>query len=441
MTTTLVALVSLAVGAGFGFLIARSRAARALAERDLARQERTRSDEALAAARNRVEVQQQLRVAAETRLGETQRQLEEMAKFVSDARQQLEGTYAKLSKDALGGAIEQLLQVLKPHLDGNKGEIVSSLDTKKVEIEALLTPLREMLDHYRAELVANEQKRSRDYGSLDNQLRQLLEATEATRREASRVATALTNPKVRGTWGEQALRRCVELAGMSEYCDFTLQETFEGEERRVRPDLIVKLPAHRVIAVDAKAPMTAYIESANEPDEGRQRELLALHAKNLRRHIDQLSSREYHENVGDSLDFTVLFLGGEQFLYAALVADGGLFDYAAEKKVYLATPTVLIPLLRAVAAGWRAERTEENAQRSLDLARDLYERFIKVFRDVEAVGGALDTAIRKYNEAIRSIDTRLAPKARELQTHVDSSRDVPEFEPIDKLALVASKLM
>ncbi|HUO85512.1 MAG TPA: DNA recombination protein RmuC [Thermoanaerobaculia bacterium] len=436
MDPTLIVPLGLVGGFLLGWLIASSRHSsmrhRLSAERDLAIQERQRAETSLQSLRERMETEQRSRVEAETSAAASQAQLEQMSRFVAETRQQLEGAYAKLSQDALGSAIQQLLEVVKPHLDGARGEIVSTLDTKKTEIDLLLSPVREMLDKYRTELKESEEKRSSGYSTLQDRIGQLLEATEAARKETSRLATALANPKVSGTWGEQALQRCVELAGMTQYCHFETQQTYDTRESgRVRPDMTILLPNDRKIAVDAKAPMTAYLEASAETDEKRQKEFLAQHARNLRRHIDQLGSREYHDSIGESLDLTILFLGGEQFLYAAMVADPAIFEYGAERKVFIATPTVLVPLLRVVSIAWRADQTEEHAKRALESGSELYERFLKVLRDIEAVGRALTHATQRYDEAVRSINARLVPKARELQSFVGSSREVPRLEPVD----------
>lgn len=414
---------------------------RALAERDLAKAERMRIEGEMRGSRERLEQEQQARVEAETRRDETERVLAEKLRWIDQQREQLKGEYAQLSTAALGNAVEQLLQVVKPHLDGAQGAIVSSLDAKKGEIDQLLIPLRGMLEAYQSELKVSEEKRNQGYASIEQQVRQLLEATEATRKETSKVATALSNPKVSGGWGEQQLKRCVELAGMTEYCDFSIQETFDSkDDKRLRPDMVVRLPNERVIAVDSKAPLTAYLEAAAEPDDKRQKELLVQHARNIRRHIDALGAREYHEVIGESLDFTVLFLGGEQFLYAALVADPNLFEYGAERKVFVATPTVLMPLLRVVDASWRAERSEESAKKALEVGKELYERFVKVFGDFEAVGAALERAAIAYNTAVRSVDSRLVPKARALQEYVSSTKELPKLDEVDPTIAESAKL-
>jgi DNA recombination protein RmuC len=431
ITVLLLCVIALAAGAIVGWVVGSARkgaeSQRALAERDLARDERAKSDAARAEVQRRLEEAQQLRAAAETRATETQRQLEN--------HKQIEETFAALAQRAFKSVSESLVQTSKTQIDG-------SLNTKTAEIDALLKPVRDMLDTYRGELLKSEQTRNTVYGGLQEQIRALMTAQESTSREASRLATALQSPTVQGSWGEMSLKRCIELAGMSEYCrDFETQQTFTSEDgRRLRPDVIVNLPNERVIAIDVKAPLSDYIAACNEPDESRKAALLAQHAKNLRRHIDALVKRDYQASVGETLDFTVMFIPGEHFLSAALVADVALLDYAAERKIFLATPTVLLPLLRAVAASWKAEKTEENAKKMHDAAVELFTRFVTVMEYLTAVGDQLRKSVESYNKVIRSIDTRLWPKGEELQRMAGSGKKLGDLEQLEAVPLESAKL-
>jgi DNA recombination protein RmuC len=350
------------------------------------------------------------------------------------ARKSIGDTFAAEAQRAFQRVGESLLQMSKTQIDG-------SLDTKRAEIETLLTPVREMLDQYRGEVVKSEHSRNEAYGGLQQQILNLMSIQQSAQREASRLANALQSPAVRGSWGENSLKRCVELAGMSEFADFDTQETFWSEEgRRLRPDLIVRLPNKRIIAVDSKVPLTEYLAAANESDENRKRAFLESHAKTLRRHIDTLSRREYQSSIGDTLDFTVMFLPGEHFLSAALVTDPAMFEYAVVKKIYLASPTVLLPLLRAVAAGWKAERTEENAKRMYDAGVELFNRFVKVMELFSDLGAGLAKTVEKYNAVVRSIDSRLWPKGEELQRMSGSGKDLASLDQIEAVPLESSKL-
>lgn len=449
----LIAFVAAGVAAALGWLLAANRGSarfsaahaelqRAVGEREMSVIERQKLERELAAAREKVEAEQRSRIVAETEREAAQKVIETTTRLVADVKQQMEGSYAKLSQDALRAAVEQLSQNVKPHLDGTKGEIVSSLESKKTEIDGLLTPVREMLEKYRHEVQLSEKLRVEAYGGLQEQIRGLLDAQEKSQRETAKLSSALRVPNVRGSWGENTLRNCVELSGMSEFCDFEIQQTFDGEDgKRLRPDMVVRLPNKRVIAVDSKAPIDAYLEASGDADENRRKTLLEQHARNLRKHIDALSRKEYQGSVGETLDFTVLFLAGEQFLSSALLVDSSIFEFAVERKIFLATPTVLLPLLRAVSAGWKADRQEESARQALIIGLDLYERFVKVYEHFDGVGSALEGAVKKYNEAIRSVQTKLLPKARQLQMYVDSRKDLPELEQLELKPLDAPKVM
>ncbi|HYK05331.1 MAG TPA: DNA recombination protein RmuC [Thermoanaerobaculia bacterium] len=446
ITVLFLCVIALVLGAIGGWLVGsarksveaeRARAERDVArgERDAARAERQKSDAARIELQRRVEDAQQAKAIAEatasTRISEAERLIANHAVM----QKQLEDSFAALAQKAFKDVSENLVHT-------NKTQVTGALDTKKVEIEGLLAPVREMLESYRGEVLKSEQARNESYGGLQEQIRTLLTAQETTQREASRLANALQSPTVQGSWGELSLRRCVEMAGMSEYCrDFETQQTFMSEEgKRLRPDVIVHLPNERVIAIDAKAPLNDYIAACNESDEARKRLLLESHVKNIRRHVDALAKKEYQASIGSTLDFTVMFIPGEHFLSAALSTDLSLMEYASEKKIFLASPTILLPLLRAVAASWKAEKTEENAKKMHDAAVDLFNRFVRVMDLFAEIGGRLAKTVEKYNEAIRSIDTRLWPKGEELQRMAGSGKDLGALEQIEAVPLESAKL-
>ena len=425
---------ALLVGIAAGWMAAVARHSpttqRAIVEAEASRRERDRIEAALSATRSEMMTAQRARAVAETRAAD----VELLMSNHEQLKKQMEDTFAASAQRALKLVGESLVHMNKQQVDG-------SLDTKKAEIDGLLKPLREMVDNYRGELMKSEQMRSESYGGLQEQIKSLLIAQESTQREASRLANALQSPTVRGSWGEMSLRRCVELAGMTEYCDFVAQETIESDEgRRLRPDMIVRLPNGRVIVVDAKAPTSEYAAAAQAADEDQRKQLLASHTRNLKRHVDSLSRKEYQAAVGESLDFTVMFIPGEQFLSAAAITDPEFFEFAAQRRIYVATPAILLPLLRAVNAGWKAEKTEENAKRMHDAGVELFNRFVRVMEIISEVGGRLTRTVEKYNEAIRSIDARLWPKAEEMQRMAGSGKDLANLEQIEAVPLQSSKL-
>lgn len=384
---------------------------------------RSRADAVAAGLRSQLEASQAARIAAESK-----------AAHLEASRSEMETTFEALAQRALRSVSESVVQLSRTQVDG-------SLETKRAEIEAMLGPLREMLSSYREELTRSERVRNQIYGGLQEQLRGLMSAQEAMRQETARLATALKSPTVQGAWGEVMLRRCLELAGMTEHChDFVSQQTFVTEEgKRIRPDVIVNLPTKRVIAIDAKAPLTEYIAACNENDEERRHTLLEQHAKNIRRHIDALSKREYQGSIGETLDFTLMFIPGDHFLFAALGADPTLFDYSVEKRVFLTSPTLLLPLLLGIAASWKEERTEQNVKRLHEAGVELFNRFARVMDMIAAVGTSLATTVDRYNSAIRSIDTRLWPKGEELQRMAGSGKELGELKQLDTVPIESSK--
>jgi DNA recombination protein RmuC len=333
------------------------------------------------------------------------------------SREDVKNLFVAEAQRAFRNVSETLVQMNKTQVDG-------SLETKKVEIDGLLKPLRDMIESYRGELVKSERSRNESYGGLQEQIRSLLTVQESAQKEAARLANVLQSPTTRGNWGEITLRRCVELAGMTEYCDFFVQETIEGEERRrLRPDMLIRLPNNRVIAVDSKAPVTM---TADEE----QRNAL------LRRHVEALSRKEYQSALEGTLDFVVLFVPGEQFL----PRDGDLFEWGVQKKIFIASPATLVPLLRAVEFGWKAERTEENAKRMHDAGVELFSRFVIVMEKIASVGRALESTVGKYNETIRSIDARLWPKGEEMQRMAGSGKELASLDQLEAVPLQSSKL-
>jgi DNA recombination protein RmuC len=409
LTIVLVAVATLLLGVVVGWVAGASRVARALAERDAAKIERERAERAAFDARRKAEEALQGRAAADARLANMK---------------QLEDTFTAQAQLAFRNVSESLVQMNKQQVDGSLG--------------TLLMPVREMVDSYRNELVKSENARNASYGSLQEQIRGLLGVQETAQREASRLANALQSPTFRGSWGEISLRRCVELSGMSEHCDFYMQETVEGEDgRRLRPDMLVRMPNERIIAIDSKAPTHDYTSAAQATDEESRKNLLAAHTRNLKRHVDALSRKEYQAAISGSLDFVVMFLPGDQFVSAA---DPDVFEYAAQRKVYIASPTLLLPLLRVVQAGWKVEKTEENAKKMHDAGVELFNRFVKVMEHISNVGSSLQGTVNRYNDVIRSIDSRLWPKGEEMQRMAGSGKTLAPMGQLEAVPLQSSKL-
>ncbi len=300
--------------------------------------------------------------------------------------------------------------------------------------DATLQPLREsmkMLDEHQREL---EKRREGAYAGLSKQIEGLISSERDLRTETTRLVQALRSPQIRGSWGEVHLRRVVELAGLVNHCDFYEQKAFETDGRTLRPDLVVRLPGQRYIAVDAKTPLTAYLDAADAGDETLRKKKLQDHALALRKHMKDLSAKEYWKQLDPAPEYVVLFLPAEAFFSAALQADPTLIEVGADQNIIVATPTTLIAILRAVAHGWKQESLSKSAKEIARLGQELYERVGVVCEHWNKVGKSLNTAVETYNQSIASLETRVLVTARKLKESGGIIKELPDMDGVDKVA-------
>jgi len=352
------------------------------------------------------------------------------------ARKTLRDAFHALSADALKSNNETFLQLAESRLREARAAAASDVDERKRAIEHLLSPMKTTLEQVEREIKDAERHRLQTSTELLHKIASLDTVGQTLRSETSRLVDALKRPGVRGRWGELQLKRVVELAGMVEHCDFDEQQTFTAADtdRRLRPDVVVRLPGGKRIVVDAKVPLDAYLRAIEAPDEGARLTLLADHARQVRTHLTQLAAKGYASNVQPGPDFVVMFLPGEMFFSAALEQDPGLIEFGVEQRVVPASPTTLIALLKAVAFGWQQQAQAENAQRIGELGRSLYDAIRVLASHFDDVGGRLKASLDAYNRAVGSLEGNVLVKARrfkELQV-ANGDADIPQLEPIDR---------
>jgi DNA recombination protein RmuC len=361
----------------------------------------------------------------------------ERLRAYEETETKLRETFHALSAEALNANNHAFLDLAETRLRDARTQASADLDARRQAVEALLAPMAMTLEHVDREIKESERRRVETNAQLAQRMA-LLDATgQELRAQTGRLVDALKRPGVRGRWGELQLRRVVELAGMVEYCDFEEQQTVAANDsdRRMRPDVIVRLPGGNHVVIDAKAPLDAYLKALDAPDEATKQALLADHARQVRTHVLQLAAKGYAAHVQPGPDFVVMFLPGEMFFSAALEQDPSLIEYGVEQRVIPASPTTLIALLRAVAYGWQQQAMEENARKISELGRNLYESVRVLGGHFDSLGTRLKSSLDAYNLAVGSLEGNVLAKARKFRDlhAANGGEEIKQIEPIDRI--------
>ena len=407
----IVALASLLAGVVLGILVAQLRAARRIGV-------------------VRIELE-----AARVRLESMTRQEADRISLLEQSENRLREAFDSLAGETLRSNSEMFLKLAREAMGRDQAVAQGALKEREAAIAQLVEPIRAALQKTEAQVESLERERRDAFSTLRTQIETLANGQTLLQRETRNLVTALRRPEVRGRWGELTLRRLVELAGMSEHCDFTEQLHLALDEGSLRPDLVVHMPESRNLVVDVKAPLDAYLEALEAVTDEQRQIALRRHGQQVEARVRQLSAKNYWAQFEHSPEFVVLFLPGDQFLSAALAERPDLLETALKQNVILATPSTLIALLKTVAYGWRQAAVAENAAVIRELGQELHRRLGNFASHLAKVGQRLNSAVESYNSAVGSLERQVMPQARRFpELGVTPDAPLATMEQIDLLA-------
>jgi len=346
--------------------------------------------------------------------------------WTEKAQEQLKDAFSSLASQALRGNAEDFLKTAKQSLESILQQVRGDWTTHKVELQKLFEPLSETLKKMDDEIREIEKKRESSYEGLQKQLQHLFNAQDQLRMLTVQLNQALKSTEVRGQWGQIQLRRVVELAGMTKHVDY--DEQWSSEEGR--PDMVIHLPNGGILPVDAKSPMSAYLEAMNAESSQREQKL-RIFSKKVRDTIQNLASKKYWSQFKQAPEVVIMFVPNEASISAAYEIDPGLLEFAAENKVLIATPVTLLGLLKAIAFGWQQYSITENARAIATIGHQLYERMTIFVEHLKDTGKAIDSVVKNYNNTIGSFEARLMPSIKKLQELGVSPKEIEKVQSVD----------
>lgn len=355
------------------------------------------------------------RARLEAQVSESLKRIEEQKLQFEQSRRELENSFQALAAQALDKNSESFLKLATERLDRKSTEHDSLLEKKSDQFKQIVEPLMTSVKKLEDDMNKVEKERTQQFGKITEQLKFVTEASDNLRKEATSLSSALRRPEVRGSWGEMQLRRVVELAGMSAYCDFDEQVSVRKEGQLQKPDMLVHLPNERVLVIDSKAVLDAFLDAVEADDPEKKKDALIRHARNLRSRVKDLSKKSYWDQFENTPDFVVLFVPNEALLAAAVEVDRDILEDALAEKIIISTPTTLVALLKAVAYGWQQDKVAENAQQVILAAKELYERMGPWMKYLSDVGIKLNASVKSYNDCIGSLDRRVIPSVKRMK--------------------------
>lgn len=358
---------------------------------------------------------------------------EERETAIKAAASPLTQAFQDIANKSLQANSENFLRLAEQNLSKQQERSTTELKKSEKAVENLVNPIKKALEQSQKQITELEKSRSEDQGGIKTLLEEMKQNNKSLSDETNNLVNALRRPEVRGRWGEMTLKRVVEIAGMSEHCDFTEQVHTKSSDGVIRPDMIVRMPDNRDLVVDAKTPIENYLNATECDDKDKETIFLKKHAKNVREHIKLLSKKAYWDQFPQSPEFVILFIPGENFLIAALREDQSLMEYALSNKLILATPANFIALLKTVEYGWRQLALADNANIIKSLAEDLYSRLATFVNHLNKVGNQLSSSVDNYNKAVGSLERNVIPGARKFkELGVNSKKELEEIKQLDR---------
>ncbi len=395
----------------------------------------TRATE-VAALKMALEDERTTRTRVENEAAVNATRLTERERALAELKTRMETQFKASTAELLDGAHRAFLLRANETFERHRQAQSADADKRRKAVDDLLRPVSETLVRYEKGLSDMREHQQKAQGELSGRIGDLVKSSNDVRMEAQKLSTALrSGPKIRGRWGEEQLRNVVEMAGMSAHVDFIEQQYHDDDDQqRKQPDMIVRLPGSRVIAVDSKVSINAYLDALDAETETERVAHFVRHGNDLWAHVKLLSKKEYAESLKDSLDFVVMFVPGENYYAGAMDARPQLFQDAFEKKILIASPTTLIAILKSVAFNWRQANAADNAESIMKMGKDLHDSLRVLSGRLSGLGSALGNAVKKYDEVVGGFESRVLTRARRLADYewLGAERPIEELKQIDQ---------
>lgn len=363
--------------------------------------------------------------------------IEDQKSFLSKTNQTLKESFSSLSFEALRVNNQQFIELAKTAFESNIKESNQNLEQKHQAIDSMLKPIGESLTRFDKKIQELENTRQGTYSEIKVMIELMKSSNERLQRETSSLVGALKTTHVRGKYGEIGLRRVIEFSGMSEFCDFEEQTSFDGDSGKLRPDLIIRLPNQRNLILDAKVPLGAYMDSFEAADDNQKARFLKLHCEQIRDHLKKLASKSYWSQFDKSPDYVIMYLQIESSFAAALEIDRNLIEYAMDNRIIFATPTTLITLLKTISFSWQQNELTQDIIEIRKIGVELYNRVNTLLEHGSSLGKSINAAAQHYNRMVKSWESRLIPQVRKLKEYGRStmSAEVNELAEIEIVAI------